>query len=75
MQVSHHRVTAAFRQIRQRFQTRLDGPDDVRVFSCGLVVRGFDIDEGLPMDRGKAVDGTELETDVLPPAAPTGGTP
>jgi hypothetical protein len=33
------------------FQTRLDGPDDVRVFSCGFVVRGFDIDEGLPARR------------------------
>jgi len=57
------------------FQTRLHGPDDVRVFSCGLGVRGFDIDEGLPMDRGKAVDGTELETDALSPNAPAGGTP
>ena len=35
--------------------------DDVRVFTCGLVVRGFDIDEGLPMDLGKAVaDAPEL---------------
>ena len=52
------------------FQTRLDGPDDVRVFTCGFVVRGFDIDEGLPLDVGKAVAATELETDAI---APGGG--
>ena len=53
------------------FQTRLDGPSDVRAFSCGFVVRGFDIDEGLPLDLGKAVDETELETEAVPP----GGAP
>ena len=53
------------------FQTRLDGPDDVRVFTCGFVVRGFDIDEGLPLDVGKAVAETELETDAIAP----GGAP
>ncbi|HHH27242.1 MAG TPA: transcription factor [Polyangiaceae bacterium] len=53
------------------FQTRLDGPDDVRVFTCGFVVRGFDLDEGLPLDVGKAVAETELETDVIAP----GGAP
>jgi len=44
------------------FRTNLRGQSDVRVFTCGLVVRGFDIDEGLPMDLGKAVAeaGTEL---------------
>ena len=37
---------------------------DVRVFTCGFVVRGFDLDEGLPMDLGKAVaeGGAELST-------------
>jgi len=49
------------------FQTRLDGPDDVRVFSCGFVVRGFDIDEGLPLDVGRAVVETELETEAIAP--------
>ena len=49
------------------FQTRLDGPHDVRVFSCGLVIRGFDIDEGLPMDVGKAVDGMQLDTEAIEP--------
>ena len=53
------------------FQTRLDGPDDVRAFNCGFVVRGFDIDEGLPLDLGKAV----LELDVGAEAIPPGGTP
>lgn len=47
------------------FQTRLDGPDDVRVFSCGFVVRGFDIDEGLPLDVGRAVVETELQTEGI----------
>lgn len=49
------------------FRTRLDGPDDVRAFSCGFVVRGFDIDEGLPLDFGKAVDTTEIATEAIPP--------
>ena len=53
------------------FQTRLDGPDDVRVFSCGFVVRGFDVDEGLPLDVGKAVADAELDTVAVPP----GGAP
>ena len=42
-------------------RTRLDGPDDVRVFTWGLVIRGFDIDEGLLLDRGKAVQAVQLE--------------
>ena len=49
------------------FQTRLDGPDDVRVFSCGFVVRGFDIDEGLPLDLGKAADELGLDTEAIAP--------
>lgn len=52
-------------------QTRLDGPDDVRVFSCGFLVRGFDIDEGLPLDVGKAVTDPELQTEPFAP----GGSP
>jgi len=52
-------------------QTRLDGPDDVRAFTCGFVVRGFDIDEGLPLDVGKAVADAELDTVAVPP----GGAP
>ena len=53
------------------FQTRLDGPDDVRVFSCGFVVRGFDIDEGQTLDVGRAVLETELDTEAIAP----GGAP
>ncbi len=49
------------------FRTNLRGQSDVRVFTAGLVVRGFDLDEGLPMDLGKAVAGAgpDLSTQVL----------
>jgi hypothetical protein len=43
------------------FRTQLAGKDDVRAFTCGFVVRGFDIDEGLPLDLGKRVAEPELE--------------
>ena len=49
------------------FQTRLDGPDDVRAFTCGFVVRGFDIDEGLPRDLGKAVAELDLGIEAIEP--------
>jgi len=52
-------------------QTRLDGPDDVRAFTWGFVVRGFDIDEGLPADLGRAVAEAVLETEPIAP----GGAP
>ena len=54
------------------YRTRLDGPDGVRAFSSSFVIRGFDIDEGLPLDRGKAVDSAELETELLVPPIPGG---
>lgn len=47
------------------FRTRLDGPGDIRAFTCGLVVRGFDIDEGLPMDVGKPVAETSIDTNPI----------
>ncbi len=47
------------------FRTQLGGKDDVRAFACGFVVRGFDIDEGLPLDLGKLVAAPELETRSL----------
>ncbi len=47
-------------------RTRLDGQDDVRAFTWGFVVRGFDIDEGLPLDLGRAVLETELGTEAIP---------
>ncbi len=47
------------------FRTRLDGPDDIRAFSCGLVIRGFDLDEGQTRDRGKAVDDVEVGAEPI----------
>ena len=39
-------------------------------FTCGFVVRGFDVDEGLPLDLGKRV----TEPELLPTQAiATGG--
>jgi hypothetical protein len=49
-------------------QTNLEGKDDVRVFTWGLVIRGFDIDEGLPLDIGKAVAEGGAELGVAPMA-------
>jgi hypothetical protein len=48
-------------------RTRLDGEGEVRVFTAGLVVRGFDVDEGLPAEVGKAVagEGPDLGIDVI----------
>jgi len=43
-------------------QVNLEGKDDVRAFTWGLVVRGFDIDEGLPLDLNRAVG--DAGTDV-----------
>lgn len=48
------------------FRTQLEGRDDVRAFTCGLVIRGFDIDEGLPLDVGATVVDPQLETERLP---------
>lgn len=47
------------------FRTQLAGRDDVRVFTCGLVVRGFDVDEGLPLDLTRLVNQPVLETEGL----------
>jgi hypothetical protein len=47
------------------FRTQLASRDDLRVFTCGFVVRGFDVDEGLPLDRNPFVDRPELETEGL----------
>jgi hypothetical protein len=40
----------------------LHGSEGVRVFTAGLVVRGFDVDGGLPRDRTRRVEATEVET-------------
>lgn len=47
------------------FRTQLTSRDDVRVFTCGLVVRGFDVDEGLPLELTSLVDRPELATEGL----------
>lgn len=47
------------------FRTQLAGKDDVRAFTCDFVVRGFDVDEGLPLDLGKRVLEPELETRAI----------
>lgn len=47
------------------FRTRLDEGDDVRVFTCGITIRGFDIDEGWPIDIGRVVDTTEIDTSPI----------
>ncbi len=46
-------------------RTQLASRDDVRVFTCGLVVRGFDVDEGLPLDLTRLVNQPVLETEGL----------
>ncbi len=38
--------------------------DDVRAFTWGLVIRGFDIDEGLPFDVGRAVQDAGVDMAV-----------
>ena len=43
------------------FRTQLASRDDVRAFSCGFVVRGFDVDEGLPLDASAIVLDPELQ--------------
>ncbi len=43
------------------FRSNLRGRGDVRVFNVGLIIRGFDVDEGLPRELSKAIQTTELE--------------
>lgn len=43
-------------------RSTLDGRNDVRAFSWGLVVRGVDVDEGLPFDVTGIVAEPELDT-------------
>ncbi len=40
--------------------------DDVRAFTWGLVIRGFDIDEGLPFDVGRAVRDAGVDMSMFP---------
>ena len=52
------------------FRTQLASKDDVRAFTCGFVVRGFDVDEGLPLDLGKLVTDPQLEARPFAGGAP-----
>ena len=54
------------------FRTQLAGKDAVRAFTCGFVVHGFDVDEGLTLDLGKPVTEPEL---LATQAIATGGAP
>jgi len=52
------------------FRTQLSGKDDVRAFTSGLVVRGFDVDEGLPLDFTRPVIEPRLELQPIAGGAP-----
>jgi hypothetical protein len=47
------------------FRTKLDEGDDVRVFTCGFVVRGFDIDEKWALDLSRLVETVQLDSITL----------
>ena len=51
-------------------RTQLGGKDDVRAFTWGFVVRGFDVDEGQLLDRGRAVTEPRIESTALPEQVP-----
>jgi len=55
-------------ELRGDLRARLDvsRKSDVRVFTAGFAVVGFDIAAGLPFDRGKAVDETVIATQAIP---------
>lgn len=43
-------------------RTQLESKSDVRAFTWGLVVRGFDVDEGLLLDRARPVEATDVQS-------------
>ena len=43
-------------------RTNLNGPDDIRAFTAGFVIRGFDIDEGRSVGVTRPVD--EIIVDI-----------
>jgi hypothetical protein len=49
-------------------RVNLEGEGDVRAFTWGLVIRGVDVDEGLPFDLGRALPpaGPEVRVGALP---------
>ncbi|MCP4675954.1 MAG: hypothetical protein GY854_10705, partial [Deltaproteobacteria bacterium] len=50
---------------RGEFRTNLNGPGDVKAFTCAFVIRGFDIDEGLPIDAGTLVYETHVDAEQI----------
>ena len=46
-------------------RTSLDGPDDIRAFTAGFVIRGFDIDEGVPVGLTRPVDEFVLDMESI----------
>ncbi len=48
------------------FHTRIDGPGDLRVYGCGFIVRGFDFDGDLVLDRNRVVLDPQLVTQPIP---------
>jgi len=51
-------------------RTDLEGKDDVRAFNWGLVIRAFDLDDGLPLDLTRVVSGTGASLAVGPLPTP-----
>ncbi len=47
------------------FRAALDNPNDVRAFTCGLVIRGVDVADGLPIDIGRPVEQIDIFTEAL----------
>lgn len=46
-------------------RTSLRDPRGVRAFSCSLVIRGVDVDEGLPFSSGQALDEVGVEVGAI----------
>lgn len=46
------------------FRTRLDGPDGLGAFTVELVVKGFDLDEGGPLNRSASVERAVVDFDA-----------
>jgi len=47
-------------------RTNFKGQDDVSAFTWGFVVRGFDVDEGQPLDIGYLVTDPQVQTERKP---------
>jgi hypothetical protein len=46
-------------------RTGLDGSDDIRAFTAGFVIRGFDVDEGVSVGLTRPVDETIIDVEKL----------